>query len=53
MIGKYVVKKSGKPFKSGKKMGQIKEIVQHPITGRSAFKLDDQSIVEQRICIVQ
>lgn len=52
MIGKFVTKKSNKPFKSGKKIGQIKEIVTHSITGRPAFKLDDESIVEQRICIV-
>lgn len=30
-IGKKVVKKSGKPFKSGEKVATIKGVIKHPI----------------------
>ena len=30
MIGKKVCKESGKPFKSGKKVNTVKEVVLHP-----------------------
>ena len=47
-----VCKKSGKPFKSGKKINRVKGTVMNPNTGKPAFTFfDDDSVVDQYICI--
>lgn len=52
-VGTKVKKINGKPFKSGKKIGTVKEIVTHPQTNRHALVLDeDGSIVEACRCIL-
>lgn len=49
--GIHVVKKSGKPFKSGNLMNTIKSMINHPITNRPAYLFyDDDSYVECRQC---
>ena len=53
LIGKTVRKKSNKPFKSGDKVGTVKAIVSHAITGNTAFvMLEDSSEVEAFRCVV-
>jgi hypothetical protein len=41
-----VTKHSDKPFKSGKKIGIITELTVNPFSGKQAFKMDDDSIVD-------
>ena len=51
LIGKSVVKKSGKPFKSGSKVNTVKGLVENPHTGLEAFSFkEDDSIVDIRQC---
>lgn len=46
-IGDRVVKKSGKPFKWGLKVGTVLEFCTNPYTGKSAVKIkEDNSIVD-------
>lgn len=46
-IGDRVVKKSGKPFKSGLKIGTVLEIIPNPYTGKPGVRIkEDNSIVE-------
>ena len=50
-IGKSILKKSGKHFKSGKKVGMIKSLVLHEhLNNVLAFKMDDESVVRCGIC---
>lgn len=52
-IGQKIRKQSGKPFKSGDKLGTPVEIVTHPFTGRPAFIMkDDGTVVECVKCEV-
>ena len=53
-IGKRVVKKSGKPFKSGNKTNTIKgEAINYRGKARPAFTFyEDDSIVNQYMCII-
>ena len=47
LVGKEVSKKSGKPFKSGKKVNTVKGITIHKETNHSAFEFfEDDSQVE-------
>lgn len=49
-IGDKVVKKSGKPFKSGLKIGTVLEIVPNPYTGKPGIRIkEDNSIVDLHI----
>jgi hypothetical protein len=49
-----VVKKSGKPFKSQKKIATVKGIINHPILNVPAFIFyEDDSYVECSICEVE
>jgi hypothetical protein len=53
-IGQKVIKKSGKPFKSGLKTNIVKSMVPHPFKENStayAFYEDD-SYVSVELCIV-
>ena len=51
-IGKEVIKlSSGKPFKSGKKINTVKDVINHPILNIHAFTfIEDDSYVECRRC---
>lgn len=52
-IGKSVVKKSGKPFKSGNKVNTVIDVVVNPNTNRVAFVFsDDYSVVDAHICVL-
>ena len=47
-----VSKKSGKPFKSGKKKGVVKRITINPYTNLPAYEMEeDGSIVDIKQCI--
>lgn len=45
-IGCEVIKHSKKPFKSGKKVGCIINMIVNPYSGKMGFKMDDDSIVD-------
>lgn len=45
-VGKKVEKYSKKPFKSGKITGFPVEVTINPNSGKKAFKMDDNSIVD-------
>lgn len=46
-IGKKAYKKSGKPFKSGEKVGTVKGIVVNPNSGKYAFTFEeDETVVD-------
>lgn len=45
-VGFNVSKRSNKPFKSGKHIGLVKEYTINPNSGKNAFKMDDDSIVD-------
>lgn len=45
-IGLTLVKHSDKPFKSGKKKGVAVKLTTNPNSGRKAFKMDDDSVVD-------
>jgi len=47
-VGDKIAKRSGKPFKSGRKVNTIKEFVVHPQTGQPGitFEEDDSIMVE-------
>ena len=45
-VGKMLTKHSPKPFKSGKKEGIAIEYTINPYSGKPAFKMDDDSIVD-------
>ena len=50
-IGKLVVKRSGKPFKSGLKTATVKDVVQSPYTEEEAYTfIEDDSIVNCCMC---
>lgn len=51
-IGRQVVKKSRRPFKSGNKVNTVKGIEQHPyLPGKLAFTfVEDTSFVSCEIC---
>jgi hypothetical protein len=51
-IGQKVIKKSGKPFKSGEKINTIKNVIPHPILkNEMAYTFEeDDSYVEIRKC---
>ena len=51
-IGKRIVKHSGKPFKSGKKIGVPQLLVENPYSGKQGFKMNDESIVDCHQCIL-
>lgn len=51
LIGTKVVKISGKPFKSGEKVGTVDGFIDHPTTGRLCFlMLEDGTHVECSRC---
>lgn len=50
MIGENIVKNSGKPFKSGKKVGLVMGVCIHDHTTNLAFVMDDGSHVECGHC---
>lgn len=53
-IGKKVVKKSNKPFKSGEKTNTVKGIITHPILKIPAYTFEeDESYVECRRCFLE
>lgn len=45
-IGKTIVKRSARPFKSGSKLAKVTGFSVHDITSKLCFVLEDQSIVE-------
>ncbi len=45
-VGEILIKKSGKPFKSGLIVGIAKEHTTNPYSDKPAFKMDDGSIVD-------
>jgi hypothetical protein len=45
-IGQKIIKHSGKPFKSGEKIGTPLEMTVNEHSGREAFKMDDGSVVD-------
>lgn len=48
-IGQKVVKESGKPFKSGRKINTVKSVTNHPSLNIPAFTFqEDDSVVECR-----
>lgn len=50
-VGKQVSKRSGKPFKSGEKVGTVTGLIEHPTTKQPAFTLaEDGTHVECRRC---
>jgi len=50
-LNKFVYKTSGKPFKSGDKLGKPVKIIEHPQLHIPAFVMkDDGSYVECRRC---
>jgi len=49
-IGKPIIKKSGKPFKSGLKTGTPKDITINENSGELGFLMDDGSVVNCDIC---
>lgn len=50
LIGKKVVKRSGRPFKSGKKVATVIAVTVNPFTDRDGFCFEeDDSIVECRM----
>jgi hypothetical protein len=50
-VNDKVSKRTGKPFKSGRKVNTVKELTVNPNTGQPAFTfLEDDSIVDQRTC---
>lgn len=52
-IGKKVMKTSPKPFKSGKKVNTVKDVVEHPVLKIPAFTFqEDDSVVECRRCVL-
>lgn len=52
LIGLVVRKKSNRPFKSGNKIGTVKAIKEHSVTGHTAFiMLEDDSEVEAFRCV--
>lgn len=51
LIGQQVVKRSGKPFKSGAKIGTVKGLTVHPTTQRACFTFEeDDTYVECGRC---
>jgi hypothetical protein len=52
MVGVPIVKRSGKPFKSGKKIGVPQSVCVHDHTPNLAFLMDDGSQVECWRCEV-
>lgn len=52
LIGRKVIKRSGKPFKSGDKVGTIKGFVKHPKLEVTCFTFDeDDSYVACYQCV--
>lgn len=45
-----IVKRSGRPFKSGLKIGTAVELTTNPNTDKEAFLMDDGSIVDCSQC---
>lgn len=45
-VGLVLIKHSDKPFKSGLKKGIAVEFTTNPNSGKPAFKMDDDSIVD-------
>jgi hypothetical protein len=54
-VGKMITKHSGKPFKSGKKVGMAMSLTTNPHSNKKAFLMDDGSVVDcnqtKLICI--
>lgn len=51
IYGMRVIKRSGKPFKSGLKIARVYEVVINPDSGDFAFKFyEDDSIVDIKQC---
>lgn len=52
-IGRRVVKRSGKPFKSGEKVATVKSVTGNPHSGKLAFTFEeDDSCVDVYQCVV-
>ncbi len=50
-VGQTVVKKSGKPFKSGQKTATVKSVTINPNCNKLAFDFyEDDSVVNCEIC---
>lgn len=49
-VGCEIVKHSNKPFKSGNKVGVVKELTTNPHSNKTAFLMDDGSIVDCYQC---
>lgn len=49
-VDKEIIKKSNKPFKSGKQVGMVSEITINPYSEKLGFKMDDGSIVDCYQC---
>lgn len=50
-VGKRVVKKSKKPFKSGHRIATVKEVTINPFSDKIAFSfLEDDSVVNCELC---
>lgn len=50
LIGKTIVKRSCRPFKSGSKLAIVKGLSIHKVTGKPSFILEDESIIEAKMC---
>ena len=49
-VNEEIIKKSGKPFKSGAKIGKVVEMTINPYSDKLAFKMCDKSIVDCHQC---
>ncbi len=49
-IGKKIIKRSKKPFKSGKQTGIPLALELNPNSNKIGFKMDDSSIVDCHMC---
>jgi len=50
-VGRKITKRSGKPFKSGNKIGTIKDVKINPHSNKPGFLLEDGSVVNQDVCL--
>jgi hypothetical protein len=49
-VEKQIEKKSGKKFKSGNKIGLVMGLEINPNSGKTAFKMDDGTVVDCHQC---
>lgn len=52
-IGLEIIKHSGKPFKSGLKIGRVRELTTNPYSLKDGFLMDDGTIVDCHQCLLK